>query len=84
MTTPTWTQLLGTLLSGQDLSAADTAWAMREVIAGDAADTELAGFLVALEVGELDCLEAVVQAAKADGGGAHQASPAVAGAGDPA
>ena len=48
MTTPTWTQLLGTLLSGQDLSAADTAWAMREVIAGDAADTELAGFLVAL------------------------------------
>jgi anthranilate phosphoribosyltransferase len=48
MTTPTWTQLLGRLLTGQDLSAANTAWAMREVIAGDAADTELAGFLVAL------------------------------------
>jgi anthranilate phosphoribosyltransferase len=48
MATPTWTQLLGTLLSGQDLPAADTAWAMREVMAGDAAETELAGFLVAL------------------------------------
>ena len=33
---PTWPGLLNRLLAGQDLSAADTAWAMREVMTGEA------------------------------------------------
>ncbi|WP_432493221.1 anthranilate phosphoribosyltransferase [Kineococcus gypseus] len=45
---PTWPRLLGELLAGRDLSAADTAWAMDRVMAGEAGDVPLAGFLVAL------------------------------------
>jgi anthranilate phosphoribosyltransferase len=40
--------LLNTLLAGQDLTAADTAWAMRQVMADDVEPVALAGFLVAL------------------------------------
>jgi anthranilate phosphoribosyltransferase len=44
----TWPGLLTSLLAGQSLTAEDTAWAMREVMTGDASPVETAGFLVAL------------------------------------
>ncbi|HVN11271.1 MAG TPA: anthranilate phosphoribosyltransferase [Kineosporiaceae bacterium] len=43
-----WPHLLATLLSRQDLTRADTAWAMERVMTADATPVELAGFLVAL------------------------------------
>jgi anthranilate phosphoribosyltransferase len=45
---PSWPSLLNRLLSGQDLAAADTAWAMREVMTGEASSAQIAGFAVAL------------------------------------
>jgi anthranilate phosphoribosyltransferase len=45
---PGWPGLLSALLGGQDLSADDTAWAMGEVMAGDATPAQVAGFAVAL------------------------------------
>ncbi|MEW1957226.1 anthranilate phosphoribosyltransferase [Kineococcus sp. NPDC059986] len=45
---PTWAGLLTELLAGHDLTAAQTGWAMDQVMSGDAADAQLAGFLVAL------------------------------------
>ncbi|MGY1778168.1 anthranilate phosphoribosyltransferase [Geodermatophilus sp. SYSU D00804] len=45
---PTWPGLLTRLLAGQDLTAADTAWAMREVMSGEATPAQVAGFAVAL------------------------------------
>lgn len=52
MTTPapafTWPDLLTSLIAGQDLSTAQTAWAMDEVMRGEATPVQLAGFLVAL------------------------------------
>jgi anthranilate phosphoribosyltransferase len=44
----TWPGLLSSLLARQALSADDTAWVMREVMAGEATPVQLAGFLVAL------------------------------------
>jgi anthranilate phosphoribosyltransferase len=44
----TWPGLLTSLLAGQSLTAEDTAWAMHEVMSGDATPVETAGFLVAL------------------------------------
>ena len=46
--TPTWSDLLTTLVGKRDLSVAQTTWAMREIMAGDASPTRVAGFLVAL------------------------------------
>jgi anthranilate phosphoribosyltransferase len=43
-----WPQLLTSLLRGEELSADDTAWAMGEVMAGEATPVQLAGFVVAL------------------------------------
>ena len=43
-----WAPLLAALLSGEDLSTADTAWAMREVMSGEATPAQVAGFVVAL------------------------------------
>jgi anthranilate phosphoribosyltransferase len=43
-----WPVLLSSLLAGTPLSAADTAWAMREVMAGEATPAQLAAFVVAL------------------------------------
>ena len=43
-----WSDLLSALLSGEDLSVAESSWAMRQVMAGDATPAQLAAFLVAL------------------------------------
>ncbi len=48
MTTTTWPELLGALVRGQDQSASATAWAMRQVLAGEATSAQLAALLVAL------------------------------------
>jgi anthranilate phosphoribosyltransferase len=44
----TWAGLLSSLLAGETLSRADTAWVMREVMNGDATPVQTAGFLIAL------------------------------------
>ncbi len=44
----TWPHLLTALLRGEELSAADTAWAMGEIMSGAAAPAQIAGFAVAL------------------------------------
>jgi anthranilate phosphoribosyltransferase len=46
--TPTWPALIGTLLEGEDLSIADSTWAMEQVMQGLATPAQLAGFLMAL------------------------------------
>ena len=45
---PTWPGLLNRLLARQDLSAADTTWAMREIMTGEATPVQVAAFAVAL------------------------------------
>ena len=47
-TGPTWPGLLTRLLAGEDLDADDTAWAMREVMTGEATPAQVAAFAVAL------------------------------------
>jgi anthranilate phosphoribosyltransferase len=44
----TWPYLIGALLRGEELSTEDTAWAMGEVMAGEATPTQIAAFAVAL------------------------------------
>lgn len=44
----TWPDLLDVLLRGTDLSAAESGWAMHQIMSGDASDAQIAGFLVAL------------------------------------
>ncbi|WP_326770522.1 anthranilate phosphoribosyltransferase (plasmid) [Streptomyces sp. NBC_01591] len=56
-----WPPLLGQVLDGRDLTAADTTWVMDQVMRGRATDAQIAGFLVALRakgetVGELEGL----------------------------
>jgi anthranilate phosphoribosyltransferase len=43
-----WPAVLGTLLRGEPLGAADTAWAMAEIMAGEASPAQLAAFAVLL------------------------------------
>jgi anthranilate phosphoribosyltransferase len=45
---PTWPALLSRLLDRQDLAAADTAWAMGEIMSGEATPAQIAAFVVAL------------------------------------
>jgi anthranilate phosphoribosyltransferase len=45
---PTWPSLLNRLLAGSDLPATDTAWAMREIMTGEATPAQTAAFVVAL------------------------------------
>ncbi len=47
-TGPTWPGLLTRLLAGEDLTSGDTAWAMHEVMAGEATPAQIAAFAVAL------------------------------------
>jgi anthranilate phosphoribosyltransferase len=44
----TWPALLHALLGGEALSADETAWAMNEIMTGEATDVQIAGFVVAL------------------------------------
>ncbi|HEY0186006.1 MAG TPA: anthranilate phosphoribosyltransferase [Cellulomonas sp.] len=44
----TWSDLLTSLVAGQDLTGAQTAWAMGEIMQGAASPVRVAGFLVAL------------------------------------
>lgn len=44
----TWPQILGPLVDGVDLSADEAAWAMGEILAGEATPAQIAGFAVAL------------------------------------
>ncbi len=44
----TWPTLLNALLDGESLSADETAWAMNEIMSGQASDAQIAGFAVAL------------------------------------
>jgi anthranilate phosphoribosyltransferase len=45
---PTWPDLLSELIAGRDLTTGQAAWAMGEVMRGEASPVQLAGFLVAL------------------------------------
>ena len=45
---PTWPVVLSALLSGADLTAEQTGWAMDEIMAGRATAAQIAGFAVAL------------------------------------
>lgn len=44
----TWPDVLSTLVRGEDLATEQAAWAMGEVLAGDATPAQIAGFAVAL------------------------------------
>jgi anthranilate phosphoribosyltransferase len=44
----TWPALIADLIAGTDLDRAKTAWAMNEMMSGNASPVQLAGFLVAL------------------------------------
>ncbi|GLZ80038.1 anthranilate phosphoribosyltransferase 1 [Actinorhabdospora filicis] len=64
----TWPHLLSTVLSGTRLSWEDVAWAMEEIMAGEATPAQIAGFAVALRAKgvtpeELDGLAAAMIAA---------------------
>ena len=48
MTTITWPDVLGALVARADLTAEQTHWAMGEILAGAATDSQIAGFAVAL------------------------------------
>lgn len=43
-----WPEVLGALVAGTDLSAEQTAWAMHEMLSGEATPVQVAGFAVAL------------------------------------
>lgn len=48
MTMPTWPELISALIARTDLSAAQSAWAMDQVMSGNTPPATLAGFLTAL------------------------------------
>src|SRR5207344_1295637 len=50
MGTPTWSALIGTLVKGEALTSAETAWAMGEIMDGAATPAQIAGFGVALRM----------------------------------
>lgn len=64
MEAPTWPQVLGSLVARADLTAAQTSWAMGEVLTGQATPVQIAGFAVALRAkGEtVEELEGLVEA----------------------
>ncbi|TFB49471.1 anthranilate phosphoribosyltransferase [Cryobacterium tagatosivorans] len=43
-----WPNVLSALLSGEDLSVADAAWSMEQIMRGEASSAQIAAFLVAL------------------------------------
>jgi anthranilate phosphoribosyltransferase len=44
----TWPTVLSTLVAGDDLASEQTAWAMEEILAGQATPAQIAGFAIAL------------------------------------
>jgi anthranilate phosphoribosyltransferase len=60
----TWPEVLSALISRNDLSGDQTAWAMGEILAGEATPVQIAGFAVALRAkGEtVDEVEGLVEA----------------------
>jgi len=46
--THTWPEVLSALVSGRDLDAAQTAWAMGQIVAGAATPAQIAGFAISL------------------------------------
>ena len=61
MTSHSWPEVLSALVAHSDLSADQTAWAMGEILSGEATPVQIAGFAVALRskgetVDELDGL----------------------------
>ncbi|HEY7485950.1 MAG TPA: anthranilate phosphoribosyltransferase [Streptosporangiaceae bacterium] len=44
----TWPALLNALLAGESLTAEETAWAMSQIMSGEATDVQIAGFAIAL------------------------------------
>lgn len=48
MSTHTWPALLNQLIAGNDLSTSETAWAMEQVMSGEATPAQIGGFAVAL------------------------------------
>jgi anthranilate phosphoribosyltransferase len=46
--TQSWPHVLTALLNGEDLSVADAAWSMEQVMLGEASNAQIAAFLVAL------------------------------------
>jgi anthranilate phosphoribosyltransferase len=46
--TPTWPEVLSTLVGKADLTSAQTHWAMSQILAGEATPAQIAGFAVAL------------------------------------
>ena len=57
MTGRSWPHLLGALLAGEPLAEADTAWAMSEIMTGEATSAQVAGFLVALRAKGVTAVE---------------------------
>jgi anthranilate phosphoribosyltransferase len=59
-----WPEVLGSLIDRADLSSEQTAWAMGEVLAGEASPAQIAGFAVALRAkGEtIEEMEGLVEA----------------------
>ena len=45
---PTWPELLSALLRGEHLAARDTAWAMAQIMSGEATPAQVAGFAISL------------------------------------
>jgi anthranilate phosphoribosyltransferase len=63
--TASWPQVLGALMAGTDLSSDDAAWAMGQILAGDATSAQIAAFVTALRTkgespAEVDALVGVM------------------------
>ncbi|GAA1524019.1 anthranilate phosphoribosyltransferase [Nocardioides humi] len=60
----TWPDVLGALVAGEDLTPAQSTWAMGEILGGEATPAQIAGFVVALRAkGEsIDELTGLVEA----------------------
>ncbi|MEV0760932.1 anthranilate phosphoribosyltransferase [Nocardia sp. NPDC050435] len=50
MSVRSWPQVLGTLADGGDLAAADTTWAMNEIMSDNATSAQIAAFGVAMKI----------------------------------
>jgi len=48
--TPTWQEILSSLVSGHDLSISEAEWAMKSVMNGEATSAQLAAMLIALRI----------------------------------